>query len=171
VTIPAGGGTVNLANADTLPLTTPVTGNFNFKARIEGTATLSPIVLDSPVMVLGTIENSGTYVSQFFKAADTFNATVLIDALLPSGSNIQVAIASQRFAGGNPVLVDGVYQFDWLTLTLDHTDPADNGYVTQTWKLNAVRGFRPDFVTQVKITLNGGASARLLGKNLQAFSI
>lgn len=170
VTPPNGALTVNVENVETLPLSARVSGDFGIKARLKGTNRLSPILYAQPVIVTGNLSDSGTYFTKKIKAAATFNATVIFKAFLPSGANIQVAIANATYASGNRVVTDGVHQFTWAAMTLDRSEAADEGYVEQIWKFTGAKGVTLDNLSQIRLTMNGGPSARLLVKDFQFFT-
>ena len=167
---PPGGTATKVENGQTLPLTAQVSGNFAVQAEISGTEKLSPILYANTIGVVGTLSSPGTYASIRVSSAQTFTAHVILQAFLPSGSTVLVQVATATYAGGSRVVVDGVHQFTWAEMTLDTTTAADNGYVQQVWSLTGVKGVTLQNVSQVKVTLAGSPSARLLAKGLQFYT-
>lgn len=167
---PPGGSLVNLQNSQTLPLTAPATGNFAVQAVLTGTEKLSPILYANTLGIVGTIAGTGTYVNNRVPAADTFSAHAIFNILLPAGASVSVKVANATYSSGVRVVVDGVDQFTWLDMTLISSQAADNGFVQLTWGLTGVRGITTQNLTQMKITLSGSASARLLVQSVQFYT-
>lgn len=161
-------------NNETLALPDPVSGNFQIRAKLTGTERLSPILHPNTTVLMGSIRTTGDYVTRDIKANTTNatgNVTVILESYLPGSAGVTIYAAAQRLAGGNPVIVDGVYQYDWVEVPLVANSEREtgDGFVERTYSLNALRFVGLDRTTKIKVALTGGASARLLGRNLQAF--
>lgn len=161
-------------NNETLALPDPVTGNFQIRAKLTGTERLSPILYPNTTVLMGSIKTTGDYVSRDI-TANTSNSTstlnVILESYLPGSAGVVIYAAQQRLAGGNPVIVDGVYQYDWVEVPLvANSDRATgDGFVERTYAISNLRLVGLDRTTKIKVAMTGGASARLLARNLQAF--
>lgn len=98
-----------VSDGQVVRLASPVTGNVGVKARLRATQAVSAIMAPGLQVVAGQLAGTGDYVSRAFDA-DAAGATVrvIFDAILPSGSGVQVFVAGVD-AGDTwtPVTQDG----------------------------------------------------------------
>jgi hypothetical protein len=170
VTYP-GGSLEAVDPFETVAIGNRVDGNVTVTAKLKGTQFVSPIIHPQPAFLSGDTKNIGDYITKLVKSSDTFDATVILRAHLPSGSSIVVQVTDAAYSGPDRVIVLGEHQFTWETMTLDEEEVIEGGYVERIYKLPGVRGVTYGNYSQVKVILNGTPTARPLVKDLQFYVI
>lgn len=130
------------------------TGNLVVRAILTGSATVSPVVGRDILLVLGTMQSEGVYVSRAF----TFGADVRLDVIgstkLPVGSSLVVEADAK--------------DDDWQTVSQTLATPIDLGFIERTYSapsIEAPTGGR------IKLTLTGTPAARPSVADLRAFTV
>jgi hypothetical protein len=168
----SGENHLDLENAK-IRLDTRRSGAFRLTAHLEGDAHSSPLLFPNSRLELGNLIDTADYVTVPVDAGDEFNLTLIFDALRAGNSTITPYVAVQRYSGENPVIVDGIYQWDWVQVTTQISSVAiGNGWTEETWRVTAtLRGILPDYVTRFKLHLTGSPTSRPIVKNLRAITI
>ncbi len=150
----ASGDVIVVAADQTIEWTEYVTETVTIRARLRGTATLSPILWPGVTVCLGRIRASGTYVSKVFgfKAAPS-TLRALAAAYLPSGATLTAAWDA----------ADG----SWTGLTLAETETLDAGWTEPAWTATGVTALSG----RIRLTLSGGPAARPLVARPRAYTI
>lgn len=91
VTLPDG-ATINAASNQPIALTAPITGNVGLKATLRGDSIASPVLHRGGQLLVGWLGSDGDYVGRALKAGANSRIRVVVDALLPSGSTLEVRI-------------------------------------------------------------------------------
>lgn len=146
-----------------------ISGDFRVRAHLYGDAVSSPIVVPGTQLLLGDLDDVASYISLPYPADDFFTSIIVFDALRQGNSNITIYIASQRYnVDGTPVIVDNVYQYDWVQVT-KQTDvlPLGDGWNEEAWEIDSQRGVGLDRVSRIKLVLSGGPTARPILTNLR----
>jgi hypothetical protein len=150
----ADGAVITLAPDQTLEFSEFVTETVTIRARLKGTATLSPILYPGVSVGLGRIRESGDYVSKVFdfKAAPS-DLRTLFAASLPGGATAAV---------------------DW-----DEGDGTWHAFATVTTDLLADGWQEPTYLAagitatsgRIRIRLTGGPAARPELARIRAFTV
>lgn len=151
VTLPDG-ASINAASNQPLALAAPITGNVGLKATLRGDATASPVIHRGGQLLVGWLSNNGDYVSRAMKAGANSRVRVVVDALLPSGSTLQV-----RLKGGDA-------GDTWSAPVSQIADvETDNGFHELTFEATGVT----EAMVQAKVGLAGSPSARPFVRNIR----
>lgn len=130
------------------------TGNLTVLAILTGSPTVSPVVGRDILLVLGTMQEEGVYVSRAF----TFGADVRVDAImstkLPVGSSLTVEVDAK--------------DDDWQTLPQTLATPIDLGFIERTY---SDASFAAPTGGRLKLTLTGTPAARPSVADLRAFTV
>ncbi len=150
----AQGRIYTLSEDQGLALNEKLSGNLAVSAKLTGTETASPILYPGTLLVFGTLEAAGDYLSRAIPAAATFNVSVTFDALTPGTSSVAVQAES-----GTP----GSFQ----ALSLSSGVEVGNGWVERTYKATSLVGVGADRTTRVKLALSGNPQHRPFVRNLR----
>jgi len=142
------------------------------RAELEGSEKMSPIVYPGTQLIVGNANNSAEYITRAIKASTAFHIALTFQVYKPGTSTIIPKVEVQRVTEGADVIVDGVYQYDVLALTLDTRVPVGDGWYEEKW-LGGVaapnlRGVGLDRETRIVISLSGSAKFRPLARQLRA---
>lgn len=151
ITLPDG-TEINAASNQPLALSAPITGNVGLKATLRGDATASPVIHRGGQLLVGWLDNNGDYVSRALKAGINSRVRVVVDALLPSGSTLQVSLK-----GGDA-------SDTWSAPITQIADVAtDNGFHELTFEATGIT----EAMVQAKVALAGSPSARPFIRNIR----
>jgi hypothetical protein len=150
----ASGEVITIAAGQPLEFAEYVTETVTIRARLKGTATLSPILWPGVTVGLGRIRTAGTYVSKVFdfKAAPS-TLRALAAAYLPSGASLAAAWDA----------ADG----SWSALALAETETLDDGWTEPAWQSTGITATSG----RIRLTLAGGPAARPLVARPRAYTI
>lgn len=151
ITLPDG-TEINAASNQPIALSAPITGNVGLKATLRGDATASPVIHRGGQLLVGWLDNNGDYVSRALKAGTNSRVRVVVDALLPSGSTMQVSLK-----GGD----SGDTWGDPITQIADVA--TDNGFHELTFEAVGIT----ESMIQARVKLAGSASARPFVRNIR----
>lgn len=141
-----------VAGEQIVSLPSAVTGDIRIEAILHGTQDFSPILFPGTQLVWGTLASSGTYISRAMTAGMNSRVRVIFDALIPSGSSVQVHVSG--------VDVDD----DWESIpSIGSPVPLDNGWHEFSFEDPDV----DENMIRVKITLTGTPAARPRVSNLR----
>lgn len=130
------------------------TGNLVVRAILTGSATVSPVVGRDILLVLGTMQASGVYISRGF----TFGADVRLDV-----------IASTKLPVGSSLTVEAdALDDDWEAVSQTLATPIDLGFIERTY---SDASFAAPLGGRIKLTLTGTPAARPSVADLRAFTI
>jgi len=155
ITLP-GGSVLNLDDGQPVRLAAPTSGQFSVRAKLTGTASLSPVLHPGVTLLAGTVSNQGSYISPLVPAGQNVRARIVIDSNLPAGAALTVSVAPE--AGGAPVYTPAVFvasrdiATDWHELT---------------YELNGVNADR----LRAKLEMTGNTAARPRHRNLRVIVI
>lgn len=152
-----------------LPLDSAVTDTFQLRAVLTGSRNMSPILFQNTQLVTGVMSTNGTYFSQAIKANIAFNAVVSFDVYKPGSATVTPYMQNQAVSGGDDVITGGVYQSTYDIMTLQSREAVGDGFYTETWILNNLRGWSVDRLTRVKLVLTGTPKSRPQVRGLRAF--
>lgn len=153
-----------------LQLADRITDTFNISIELNGTSKLSPIVYPWMQVLTGNMQGSGTYYGRNFKAASTFNATVTFSVLKTGSANCVPYMASQKLSMGVPVITEGVYEREFLPMTLVRQEEVGDGWVEETYTITGAKGVGLDLLTQVHLALTGTPKFRVYVTDLRAIT-
>ncbi|WP_105403415.1 DUF4815 domain-containing protein [Neorhizobium sp. T7_12] len=130
------------------------TGNLTVRAILTGAATVSPVVGRDILLVLGTMQDEGVYVSRGF----TFGADVRLDV-----------IASTKLPVGSSLTVETDALNDvWGAVSQTLAAPIDLGFIERTYSDASVAA---PLGGRIKLTLTGTPAARPSVADLRAFTV
>lgn len=150
----AGGEVVQVIPRRNIEFTEFITEQVQLRAVLSGSSKISPILYPGTLMVAGTLQTSGTYVSRVFDMGDALRVSNNLKTFLPSGSSLTVEIDK----------ADGV----WTTLSLHAQDVINLGWQEREYRVapwDAPNGGR------IRLTLTGTPAARPLLADMRAVSI
>lgn len=143
-------GTIyRLAPFQVLQLTEYITDTVELRAILTGTEKLSPILYAPIELIAGRIEEELTYVTRAFSLGTSVRLAAYLQAYLPGGSSLALAISKDGGA--------------WTTLPLDETEAMN--FLLWTERKYELSGQTGDEV-RLKITGTGGPASRLIVGNL-----
>lgn len=166
---PASSGVESqLTEEGSAPLSTPVSGPVAVKAYLSGSALFSPILWGDWTVLLGNLATTSNYVSRAIKAALSFTATVVFEALLPGSATVTPSMEKQNLASGvDQVDGDGNPVTSYVAMTLQSSTEIGDGWVERRFTLTGLRGVGPDRYTRCALVLAGSAGARPQVRNLR----
>lgn len=147
-----------------------ITDDFNVTINLKGTPKLSPVVYPNSQILTGNMLSAALYFGRMFPADVNFAATVTFHVLKSGSGNCVPTVLSQLMSEGSPVIVEGVYQKEYLPMTLSKSEPLGDGWVEQTYTINSAKGWSLDRLTQVKLTLVGTPKFRVYVRQLRMIS-
>jgi len=146
------GEVIRLLPDQAFEFTSYVTETVDFRAVLNGTEKVSPILYPGVTLVLGTIRTTGTYISRAFTMGTAIRLAVLINTKLPAGSTLTVEADAA--------------DDDWKAVSLDSSTPLNDGWIEQQYEIDphtAQEG-------RIRLTLTGGPGARPSLYDLRAVS-
>ncbi|MDG3575971.1 DUF4815 domain-containing protein [Rhizobium sp. YJ-22] len=136
------GQQIKLAPGAVVSLDTALNENLTVKAILRGVANASPILFPDPLIVLGVLSASDTYVSRAFNCGSNRTVQAEYRARIPGTATVAVHV--QQTNG------------TWTSVPLDSVADDSEGYKRYTHKLT---GFSAP-TTRVRVTLTGSALHR-----------
>lgn len=151
VTLPDGTA-INAASNQPIALNAPVTGQVGLKATLRGDSVASPVLHRGGQLLVGWLGGNGDYVGRALKAGPNSRIRVMVDALLPSGSTLDVRIKGTDVgdAWSEPIAQIG----DVAT---------DNGFHELTFEASGIT----EAMIQPKVSVAGGPAARPFVRNIR----
>ena len=152
LTLP-GGVKLTAAEGQPVRLPTPISGQVQVAARLQGTANASPVLWPGSQLVSGAVGQSAEYATRSIVASGATKAVLIYDAVVPSGASVTARLKKD----------DGA----WAALTADGTTPQGNGVVEFRWKttLANVQAIK------AKLTLTGTSAARPRVRNVRLLAV
>lgn len=118
------------------------TGGLKLRAILSGTRDISPILFAHPLMVLGTLQTTGTYVHRAFPIGEAVRLTSWMKTLLPTGSTLTVEYDK----------TDG----NWTELAAGTVEQIEMGWQDRTFEVDPVTAT----TGRLRLTLTGNPAAR-----------
>jgi hypothetical protein len=134
-----------------IQLSEQINGTVTVSALLSGTPTVAPIIWPGTQLVNGAMELAGDYITRAILAGQDSNVKVIFEALIPAGASVTPSIA-----GVDP-------DDEWLGMTLERTQPFDDGFVELTYALEDV----DETMIRARLILTGTPAARPRVRNLR----
>lgn len=147
------GEVIRLNPAQVFEFTSYVTETVEFRAVMTGTEKISPTLFPGVLLVLGTIQAAGTYVSRAFPMGTGIRLSVLVNTKIPNGATLTVEVDA---ADDN-----------WTALTLDTSTPLNDGWVERVYEVDPYTAQDG----RIRLSLTGGPGARPSLYDLRSVSI
>lgn len=128
------------------------TGTVNVKAVLTGNSKVSPVVSKSILMISGTLQNTGEYVSRSWTIGTAVDVRAIMSTKLPVGSTLAVSVDANNDT--------------FAALTQLSASPIDDGFTEREYKKDpytAVAG-------RLKLVLTGTPAARPSVADVRAFT-
>jgi hypothetical protein len=151
ITLPDG-TTISAASNQPIALNAPVTGNVALKATLRGDSTAGPVLHRGGQLLVGWLGSNSDYVGRALKAGPASRIRVVVDALLPSGSTLEV-----RLKGAD---VGDVWSAPIAQIADVETD---NGFHELTFEASDIT----EAMVQPKVNVTGSPAARPLVRNIR----
>jgi hypothetical protein len=147
------GKTNTLAEDMPVALKEKIDGEVSLRAKLKGTTTRSPVLFQGVQAVLGTMDETGDYVTRAITA----------------GTNISVKIVFECYTPGNSQAKAYVQNPDstWTLVPLTPGSPVGDGWEEHTHVAENFSGA----TTRVKIVLEGNVLYRPQVRNLKVFTV
>lgn len=148
-----GGNTVSASSGQVIQAPAMVNGNIGVKAKLRATASDSALLLPGTQIIAGSLQSTADYVTRAFDADATgADITVIFDAILPSGSDVDV-------------FVSGIDSGDtWLPVSqLGTAKPLGDGVFEYQYRYTNLA----EAAVRVKLALTGSLTARPFIYNLR----
>lgn len=143
------GASQTVAEGQPLRLSAPVTGAVGIKARLTGDAASSPVLYPGGQVLSGAVAQTADYYTRSVVAAGATKATLIYDAVVPSGASVTPEL---QIDGGA-----------WSAMTSAGTTPGDNSIVEFRFG-HALDGAQ---LIKVRLTLSGTSQARPIVRNIR----
>lgn len=130
-----------------------LTETITLRAILKGTEKLSPVLYPHPLLVVGRIATSATYVSRAMSMGTAVRLSAFLKLWLPTGSDVTV-----KFDKSDNT---------WLSADIEDTTVLDNGWLEREFRYDSITAVQG----RVKITLTGSPAARPSIQDMRAVSI
>lgn len=135
---------ITVEDGQAVQLPAAITGNVQVSAKLQGTASFSPMLTPGTQLVAGTVAATADYVTRAIPGGASVTIKVIYEANVPSGASV-VAQYKGDDAGDA-----------WTTIPSPTTRPADDGFVEFTHTVTGVN----EALVRTKLVLNGTSAAR-----------
>jgi hypothetical protein len=147
------GKTNTLAEDMPVALKEKIDGEVSVRAKLKGTTTRSPVLFQGVQSVLGTIDETGDYVTRAITAGTNISVKIIYESYTPGSSQVKVYVQ-------NP-------DSTWTLVTLSSGSPVGDGWEEHTHVAENFSGA----TTRVKIVLEGNVLYRPQVRNLRIFTV
>jgi hypothetical protein len=147
------GKTNTLAEDMPVALKEKIDGEVSVRAKLKGTTTRSPVLFQGVQSVLGTMDETGDYVTRAITAGTNINVKIIYESYTPGNSQVKVYVQ-------NP-------DSTWTLVPLSYGSPVGDGWEEHTHVAENFSGA----TTRVKIVLEGNVLYRPQVKNLKVFTV
>jgi hypothetical protein len=130
-----------------------ITGEVSVRAKLKGTATSSPALFQGVQAVLGTMDETGDYVTRAITAGANIDVKIIYESYTPGNSQVRAYVQ-------NP-------DNSWTLVALSSGSAAGNGWEEHTHIAENFTGAS----TRVKIVLQGNVLYRPKVRNLKVFTV
>jgi hypothetical protein len=147
------GKTNTLAEDMPVALKEKLDGEVSVRAKLKGTTTRSPVLFQGVQSILGTIDETGDYVTRAITAGTNISVKIIYESYTPGNSQAKVYVQ-------NP-------DTTWTLVPLSSGSPAGDGWEEHTHIAENFSGA----TTRVKIVLEGNVLYRPKVRNLKVFTV
>lgn len=134
-------------------MTSYVTGTVIARAILTGTAKLSPVVYPGGVMLFGSLQASGVYISRAFNLGTAIRMSAFMKTKLPAGSTLTVEID-----GGDD---------NWTAVAQYAAETINEGWIEREYRVDPYTNDEG----RLRLTLTGTPAARPYVSDLRAVAI
>lgn len=152
LTLPDG-SRQTVAEGQALTLAAPQSGTVAVRATLHGDASASPVLWPGCQLLAGRVGTSGTYCTRAVTARNATSASLIYDAVIPSGASVTPEI---QIDGG-----------DWAALDNAGSTRGDDGAVEFRWR-KSLSGAQ---LVRVRLTLRGTSQARPIVRNVRLLAV
>ena len=152
ITLPDG-SRQTVAEGQALTLAAPQSGTVAVRATLHGDASASPVLWPGCQLLAGRVGTSGTYCTRAVTARAATSASLIYDAVIPSGASVTPEI---QIDGG-----------DWAALDNAGSTRGDDGAVEFRWR-KSLSGAQ---LVRVRLTLRGTSQARPNVRNVRLLAV
>ena len=152
ITLPDG-SRQTVAEGQALTLAAPQSGTVAVRATLHGDASASPVLWPGCQLLAGRVGTSGTYCTRAVTARAATSASLIYDAVIPSGASVTPEI---QIDGG-----------DWAALDNAGSTRGDDGAVEFRWR-KSLSGAQ---LVRVRLTLRGRSQARPIVRNVRLLAV
>ena len=152
ITLPDG-SRQTVAEGQALTLAAPQSGTVAVRATLHGDASASPVLWPGCQLLAGRVGTSGTYCTRAVTARNATSASLIYDAVIPSGASVTPEI---QIDGG-----------DWAALDNAGSTRGDDGAVEFRWR-KSLSGAQ---LVRVRLTLRGTSQARPIVRNVRLLAV
>lgn len=150
-----GGEVISVVDGQPIRLASPVTGTITMSAVLSGTSEWFPVLHPGIQLVVGTIQETGDYVTRAIKGGADVRVKVVFDANIPGGSSVAV-----KYKGGD-------VGDTWATVPYVSSTVGDDGFMEMTHEVDNIN----EAMIQIKLELTGTTAARPRVRNLRFMTI
>jgi hypothetical protein len=147
------GKTNTLAEDMPVALKEKINGEVSVRAKLKGTTTRSPVLFQGVQAVLGTMNETGDYVTRAITAGTNISVKIIYESYTPGNSQAKIYVQ-------NP-------DTSWTLVPLTAGSPVGDGWEEHTHVAENFSGA----TTRVKIVLEGNVLYRPQLRNLKVFTI
>jgi hypothetical protein len=147
------GKTNTLAEDMPVALKEKIDGEVSVRAKLKGTTTRSPVLFQGVQSVLGTMDETGDYVTRAITAGTNISVKIVYESYTPGNSQVKVYVQ-------NP-------DSTWTLVSLTSGSPVGDGWEEHTHVAENFSGS----TTRVKLMLEGNVLYRPQVKNLKVFTV
>jgi hypothetical protein len=147
------GKTNTLAEDMPVALKEKIDGEISIKAKLRGTTTRSPVLFQGVQAVLGTMDETGDYVTRAITAGTNISVKIVFECYTPGNSQVKAYVQ-------NP-------DTTWTLVTLNSGRPVGDGWEEHTHVAENFSGA----TTRVKLVLEGNVLYRPQVRNLKVFTV
>jgi hypothetical protein len=149
----SGGKTNTLAEDMPVELKETLDGEVSVRAKLKGTTTRSPVLFQGVQAVLGTMDETGDYVTRAITAGNNISVKIIYESYTPGNSQAKVYVQNSDTT--------------WTLIPLTSGSPAGDGWEEHTHVAENFSGA----TTRVKIVLEGNVLYRPQVRNLKVFTV
>jgi hypothetical protein len=147
------GKTNTLAEDMPVALKEKLDGEVSVRAKLKGTTTRSPVLFQGVQSVLGTMDETGDYVTRAITAGTNISVKIVYESYTPGNSQVKVYVQ-------NP-------DSTWTLVALHSGSPVGDGWEEHTHIAENFSGA----TTRVKLVLEGNVLYRPQVRNLKVFTV
>jgi hypothetical protein len=147
------GKTNTLAEDMPVELKEKLNGEVSVRAKLKGTTTRSPVLFQGVQSVLGTVDETGDYVTRAITAGTNISVKIIYESYTPGNSQVKVYVQ-------NP-------DSTWTLVPLNSGNPVGDGWEEHTHVAENFSGT----TTRVKLVLEGNVLYRPQVRSLKVFTV
>jgi hypothetical protein len=149
-----GNGKINtLAEDMSVALREKIDGEVSVRAKLRGSVTRSPVLFQGVQAVLGTMDETGDYVTRAIVAGTNIDVKIIYESYTPGSSQVRAYVQNTDTS--------------WTLVALSSGSPVGDGWEEHTHVAENFSGA----TTRVKIVLQGSVLYRPQVRNLKVFTV